>query len=100
MGDRCSWGGKGNFELPNTILKVTPLSTAQASKTQAGRSGCFSLPEQCPPGRVTGGPCAALTYVSHCSVFPGLGLLLPATRALQPLQRDATLQPAGRQLSA
>ena len=47
-------------------------------------------------------PCAALTCVSRCSVFPGLGLglLLPATRALQPLPRDAALQPAGRQLPA
>ena len=69
---------------------------------QADGSGCLSQSARCSPGRVTGGPCAALTCVSHCLVFPGLGLglLLPATRALQPLPRDAALQPAGRQLPA
>lgn len=94
--------GKGSSELPEAILEAHAprcrLSLCEHRLTAwLPLLVCTVLSRQ-----GDGRPCAALTCVSRCSVFPGLGLglLLPATRALQPLPRDAALQPAGRQLPA
>lgn len=90
--------GKGSLEPPLAVLEVPP-APPQSPGIQADKLAAFPhLSSAFQAG--DGGPCAALICVSRCSVFPGLGLLLPAARALQPLQRNAALQPAGCQLSA